>query len=137
MIALDALRSTVPGFEDSIGIFPEFLDGYNVLVLPGTGRYFQIPYRALVPRGDDNLLVAGRAVAGDRISHTAMRNMMACTVTGQGADELHRFRISVIPSASNLFAEAGRFKRKAPKSGSPLRPAFHDCPLPESFPRSD
>ena len=36
-------------FEDSIGIFPEFLDGYGVLVLPTTGRYFQIPYGILVP----------------------------------------------------------------------------------------
>ena len=32
-----------------------------------------------------NLLVAGRCVAGDKTSHAAMRNMMACTVTGQGA----------------------------------------------------
>ena len=38
-------------FDDSIGIFPEFIDGYGVLVLPTTGRYFQVPYRALVPQG--------------------------------------------------------------------------------------
>ena len=31
----------------------------------------------------DNLLVAGRCVAGDKVSHAAMRNMMACTVSGQ------------------------------------------------------
>jgi len=72
-------------FEDSIGIFPEFLDGYNVLILPTTGRYFQVPYGCLVPQAVDNLLVVGRCVAGDKISHSAMRNMMACTVTGQGA----------------------------------------------------
>lgn len=72
-------------FEDSIGIFPEFIDGYGVLVLPTTGRYFQIPYRALVPQKINNLLVAGRCVAGDKISHAAVRNMMCCTVTGQGA----------------------------------------------------
>jgi len=72
-------------FPDSIGIFPEFLDGYNVLILPTTGRYFQVPYGCLVPPRVKNLLVAGRCVAGDKISHTAMRNMMACTVTGQGA----------------------------------------------------
>ena len=72
-------------FEDSVGIFPEFLDGYNVLILPTTGRYFQVPYGCLVPQSVDNLLVAGRCVAGDKISHCAMRNMMACTVTGQGA----------------------------------------------------
>jgi hypothetical protein len=72
-------------FADAIGIFPEFLDGYNVLILPTTGRYFQVPYGCLVPQSVDNLLVAGRCVAGDKISHCAMRNMMACTVTGQGA----------------------------------------------------
>jgi hypothetical protein len=72
-------------FPDSLGIFPEFLDGYSVLILPTTGRYFQVPYGCLVPLGIDNLLVAGRCVAGDKLSHAAMRNMMACTVTGQGA----------------------------------------------------
>ena len=40
---------------------------------------------ALVPSGVDNLLVAGRSVAGDQISHASVRNMMCCTVTGQGA----------------------------------------------------
>ena len=56
----------------------------------------------MVPPAVDNLLVAGRSfskqglsphkivsiircVAGDKTSHCAMRNMMACTVTGQGA----------------------------------------------------
>ena len=42
-------------FDDSIGIFPEFIDGYGVLVLPTTGRYFQLPYRAMVPKGVENL----------------------------------------------------------------------------------
>lgn len=73
-------------FPDSVGVFPEFVDGYKILVLPTTGRYFQVPYGCLVPRaGPDNVLVAGRCVAGDRASHAAMRNMMACTVTGQAA----------------------------------------------------
>ena len=72
-------------FEDSIGIFPEFIDGYGVLVLPSSGRYFQIPYGALVPQKVGNLLVAGRSIAGDKISHASVRNMMCCTVTGQGA----------------------------------------------------
>ena len=72
-------------FEDSIGIFPEFIDGYGVLILPTTGRYFHVPYRSLVPRGVDNLIVAGRSIGGDRISHAAVRSMMCCTVSGQGA----------------------------------------------------
>jgi hypothetical protein len=32
-----------------------------------------------------NLLIGSRSVAGDQISHAAVRNMMCCTVTGQGA----------------------------------------------------
>jgi hypothetical protein len=72
-------------FEDSIGIFPEFIDGYGALVLPTTGRYFQVPYGIMVPEKVENLLVAGRCVAGDPISHAAVRSMMCCTVTGQAA----------------------------------------------------
>lgn len=72
-------------FEDSVGIFPEFIDGYGILILPTTGRYFHVPYRTLLPQGVDNLLVAGRSTGGDRDSHAATRNMMCCTVTGQGA----------------------------------------------------
>ena len=72
-------------FDDAIGIFPEFIDGYGRLILPTTGRYFHIPYGALIPQGVDNLLVAGRSIAGDKISHASVRNMMACTVAGQGA----------------------------------------------------
>lgn len=72
-------------FEDSIGIFPEFIDGYGLLILPTTGRYFHVPYRAMVPQGIDNLLVTGRAIGGDKVSHAAVRNMMCCAVAGQGA----------------------------------------------------
>jgi hypothetical protein len=72
-------------FEDSVGIFPEFIDGYGILILPTTGRYFQVPYRTMLVKDVENLLVAGRATGGDRDSHAATRNMMCCTVTGQGA----------------------------------------------------
>ena len=72
-------------FEDSIGIFPEFIDGYGLLILPTTGRYFHVPYRSMLPKGIRNLLVAGRAIGGDKISHAAVRNMMCCAVAGQGA----------------------------------------------------
>jgi hypothetical protein len=72
-------------FEDAIGIFPEFLDGYGVVIIPTTGRYFQVPYGIMVPRKVENLLVAGRCVAGDKLSHAASRQMMCCAVTGQGA----------------------------------------------------
>jgi hypothetical protein len=72
-------------FKDAIGIFPEFLDAYGIVILPTTGRYFLVPYGIMMPQKVDNLLVVGRAVAGDRESHAATRQMMCCAVTGQGA----------------------------------------------------
>jgi len=45
----------------------------------------QLPYRMLLPLKIDNLLVAGRCISGDRIAHSAFRNMSCCMVTGQGA----------------------------------------------------
>ncbi len=72
-------------FDDSIGIFPEFLDGNHIAVLPSTGRYFHVPFGITLPQKVENLLVVGRSVAGDKVSHAATRQMMCCTVTGQGA----------------------------------------------------
>jgi ribulose 1,5-bisphosphate synthetase/thiazole synthase len=72
-------------FEDSIGICPEFIDGYGIAIMPITGRYFHVPYGILVPKKIVNLLVAGRCVAGDKISHAATRQMCCCIVTGQAA----------------------------------------------------
>lgn len=72
-------------FNDAVGIFPEFLDAYGIVILPTTGRYFQVPYGIMVPQKVENLLAAGRCVAGDRVSHSATRQMMCCAVTGQAA----------------------------------------------------
>jgi ribulose 1,5-bisphosphate synthetase/thiazole synthase len=89
-------------FIDSIGIFPEFVDGYNILVLPTSGRYFHVPYRCMVSPDVSNLLVAGRCVSGDNTSHAAMRNMMACCVTGQGAGVAAAISIREKTSTNNV-----------------------------------
>lgn len=78
------LRRSPTRFDDAIGIFPEFIDGYGILILPTRGT-LHVPYRALVPRGVGNLLVAGRCIGGDKASHASARNMMCCVVSGQGA----------------------------------------------------
>lgn len=72
-------------FEDPVGIFPEFLDAYGIVILPTTGRYFHVPYGIILPQKVENLLVSGRCVAGDKISHAAIRQMMCCAVSGQRA----------------------------------------------------
>ena len=43
------------------------------------------PTARCCPSGVSNLLVAGRAIGGDRIAHAATRNMACCAVSGQGA----------------------------------------------------
>ncbi|MBV7378188.1 FAD-dependent oxidoreductase [Maritimibacter dapengensis] len=93
-------------FEDSIGIYPEFIDGYGVLILPTTGRYMQIPYRAMLPKGVRGLLVAGRAIGGSRIAHAATRNMACCAVSGQGAGVAAAYAVksSREPDAVNIDA---------------------------------
>ncbi len=72
-------------FEDTVGIYPEFIDGYGILIIPTTGRYMQVPYRAMLPKGVENLLVTGRAIGGDKVAHAGTRNMACCAVAGQGA----------------------------------------------------
>ena len=72
-------------FEDSVGIYPEFIDGYGILILPTTGRYMHVPFRSMVPKGVENLLVVGRSTGGDKVAHAATRNMACCAVSGQGA----------------------------------------------------
>jgi hypothetical protein len=39
----------------------------------------------MLPLGVKNLIVTGRTIGGDKVSHAAVRNMMCCAVAGQGA----------------------------------------------------
>jgi hypothetical protein len=49
------------------------------------GESFGIPYRSLIARGKENLLVAGRCASTDREVQSSLRVMPGCFVTGQGA----------------------------------------------------
>jgi ribulose 1,5-bisphosphate synthetase/thiazole synthase len=103
-------------FDDSIGIFPEFIDGYGILILPTTGRYFHVPYRALLPQGVDNLLVAGRSIGGDKTSHAAVRNMMCCAVAGQGAGVAAALSIATDTALDQL--DIGRVQAELKRQGA-------------------
>ena len=46
---------------------------------------YSIPYRSLLPREIDNLLVAGRCISADRPANGSLRVMPACFATGQAA----------------------------------------------------
>lgn len=49
------------------------------------GESYGIPYRALTPRGLQNVLVAGRCVSCDRYMQSSIRVMPGCYITGQAA----------------------------------------------------
>ena len=50
-----------------------------------TGESYGVPYRILVPREIDNLLVAGRCISADRYMQGSLRVMPGCYITGQAA----------------------------------------------------
>ncbi len=51
----------------------------------GKGESYGIPYRILTPKGQKNLLVAGRCVSTDRNLQASIRVMPGCYITGQAA----------------------------------------------------
>jgi hypothetical protein len=105
------LQQDVPGFEDAyvslmadqLGVTESRrLTGEYVLarddlnaafddVIARTGHWtkydcvYNIPYRSLLPRGIDNLLVAGRCISADHRAHHATKEIPPCMATGQAA----------------------------------------------------
>jgi hypothetical protein len=61
------------------------------------GESYGIPYRALIPQGLVNLLVAGRCISCDREVQSSLRVMPACFITGQAAG-----------AAATLAADSGK-----------------------------
>ncbi len=49
------------------------------------GGHFQIPYRSLLPRGADNLLVAGRCASADHAAQASIRVTAQCFAMGEAA----------------------------------------------------
>lgn len=83
-------RDSVQGtrFDDSIAADASALDIHDPkgadVDFQGL-RPYEIPYRCLVPRGVEQLLVAGRCISADHDAHARSRNMPACMATGQAA----------------------------------------------------
>ena len=69
-------------FPDQVGCFG-FIDNGRFLVREA-GAY-GIPYRALLPKGLDNALIAGRMMTVDLVAHNSTRNTVCCLVCGQAA----------------------------------------------------
>lgn len=69
-------------FDDAVACF-SFIDNSRFLVRDA--GYYQIPYRALLPRELDNVLIAGRMMTAELVAHNSTRNTVCCMVCGQAA----------------------------------------------------
>ena len=90
VLTADDLKSLTI-FDDSIALGNYDIDIHNPV---GTGTYiysfpkeayYSIPYRSLLPRETDNLLVAGRCLSATHEAHSAVRIMPICTCMGEAA----------------------------------------------------
>lgn len=70
-------------FPDAVahGCFPLDSAALNKEVMPP----YQIPYRSLLVRGLDNVLMAGRCLSATRVALSSTRIMVTCCLTGQAA----------------------------------------------------
>ena len=78
-------------FEDSIALGNYDIDIHNPAG-SGTshyyfkdGTYYTIPYRSLLPKEFDNLLVAGRCLSATHEAQASVRIMPICATMGQAA----------------------------------------------------
>ncbi len=104
-------------FEDEIGQFG-FIDNANYLVAEA-GAY-GIPYRALRPRGMDNLLIAGRMMTVELVAHNSTRNTTCCMACGQAAG------VAAALAAQNVSpvgeVDVGRLRSLLTAGGALLEP---------------
>jgi len=70
-------------FDDEVFVYG-FHDSAPRLQIKDGGTY-GIPYRALRPKGIDNLLVAGMMITSDHRAHMSTRNTVSCMAQGQAA----------------------------------------------------
>ncbi|MBE6581548.1 MAG: FAD-dependent oxidoreductase [Ruminococcaceae bacterium] len=78
-------------FEDTIAIANYSIDIHSPtgtgteLYYFKPGEYYEIPYRSLLPREYDNLLVAGRCISATHEAQSAIRIMPICANMGEAA----------------------------------------------------
>lgn len=78
----DVVKGRIP--EDSIGLFGAS-DAYDFGATIEGGKWFGIPYRAILPKHIDNLFVIGRSITTDWVAHMSTRLVASCMLQGQAA----------------------------------------------------
>jgi len=105
-------------FEDQIACF-SFIDNARFLVRDA-GAY-GIPYRALLPRNLDNVLIAGRMMTVELPAHNSTRNTVCCLACGQAAGTAAAMAAAEEISPKEL--DAGKLRSRLRADGVLLDPA--------------
>lgn len=93
MLSIEDLKNGTQ-FEDAICVVGSAVDFHSSQKSDGSydGKYYvagehpmQVPYRCLQPKKVENLLVAGRCVSADQLTHSAIRVMPPCFAMGEAA----------------------------------------------------
>ena len=97
MVTSKDLLSNEP-FEDTIAIFPDLDRGQASVAHPNTF----IPYRALLPKGVENMLVACRAFSSDQEVNNFFNLIPHCVAFGEAAGSAAALSLSQGVSVRNV-----------------------------------
>jgi hypothetical protein len=110
-------------FADQIGCFG-FIDNSTQSVR-AAGAY-GIPYRALIPRGLTNTLIAGRMMSVDLVAHNSTRNTVCCLICGQAAGAAAWMAAEQGVAPGDVDAEG--LREALAEAGALLEPRADACP---------
>lgn len=104
LTGMDALSGR--DFEDSIACCGHPVDIYPIPKelqdMPMNHWRFHIPYRIMLPKGVDNLLVAGRCVSAERSASGALRVTATCMAMGEAAGTAAALAVKKHVSPKNI-----------------------------------
>ena len=118
MVTAMDLNTNEP-FDDTIAVFPDLDRGETSLKYPLTF----IPYRSLLPKGVDNLLVACRAFSSDQTANNFFNLIPHCIAFGEAAG-----------TAAALSVKHGCTPRQLPFEDLRKQLIAQNVPLPDAYP---
>ena len=116
LTADDLLDSKVP--EDSILLAANSVDVHGRFgptsneYVPIRGDYYGVPYRSLLPKGVEQMLIAGRCVSADSTAAGAIRVMPPCMGMGQAAGIAAAMAVKAGTTVRKVDAQALRTRLK-------------------------